>query len=1041
MDQGNTTTVPYSPRTMNSARDRAENIIDDLQAFLNTQNSLDESSPSPDDNDLSRSSSSHQLKLQMTLMNGHGSNSQLERWDSFHLPASIPAVESSTSLDNVDDHVVEDSKLPGSSEVFMTVGNEFTLKETRTFSTTLNVTKTESVQVNRVQQVGVVQDTGVKTEQVKGADTQVKRVTHIGSDGRTSSGSAALSSSSLSSSSSDDTKHDSGSSVQPPSPPSSATTTPVALKVEAVQVSGVVRKTEVTHLTKSTEVTTQVSSGVSAEVSAKQDTGLSSVHPITAETGEVETGKPQPSSHGPEPITHFPKTLSNQSEPITHFPKILTESSQPTPLSSDPTVPTSDPPIDSPPQPPPSTEPTPTSPPPKTLQEVMPFPMIFRRSKKDPGSKQYNALVKELEQVLVTRSKVARSHSLRHDLDMEDVPEVVGTLRGTKKLSSSTESLSIFSNKALLNRLESHLKNRGNPFTDKKPFLVAEKGDVVEQSKAEVQLTETKALNSTHETVVKTRSDSGKKTSSTPLSGHVTEIKTSSFTHLGSGHFTETKAPAAGSVSLVNGQAHSVTSMNVSDSGKRPHLPQGQLNARFQLVGVGRTPANTKVSSEEATHEVSVIQVSADAAQSSSRTYTEFVGNAGVHSPQDLDSFSQEMSFGSEEEFPSPYHITTLPNHGLQYKRHHVVRATHGHVHQSRVNPDVTFKSQTIDNSFRHITRIAVSKSADSIPQALERRDHQEPSSSLTIERQSSLPMKTIVEHFSETDLEEVPAWNAALRNSKKHKEKGIYRSISQRMVQKIIRFVRPKSTGSVNSSVSRSRSFSQAPKPSSAGASSSQSDVSRVVDVSNHVSHNVSATSNVSTISTGKETQSVKKGGKGKVLSNAEGSSTVELRHKHKASSKPISADNLRISGGVVTVAVVASSETALSEIKHVSKIQSVGAKPQVQTGAVPVRASTGLISHSSQPSLNTARDSGLIVDLPNNHKAAIVPIIPSWSGAISTNRNGTPQVSVSPQKRSVQVTRTPSHRQTYRPSDKGETCESLDRFLMLRCSVNCIT
>ncbi|KAH9509017.1 hypothetical protein Btru_048613 [Bulinus truncatus] len=94
------------------------------------------------------------------------------------------------------------------------------------------------------------------------------------------------------------------------------------------------------------------------------------------------------------------------------------------------------------------------------------YPMIFRRSKKDPGSKQYNELVKELSTVLGKRANGARPHTIYDDSSVNELEQRIAQAKVDKHKSKSMDSLSnnVFSNKLLLSKLENHLisKNRSN---------------------------------------------------------------------------------------------------------------------------------------------------------------------------------------------------------------------------------------------------------------------------------------------------------------------------------------------------------------------------------------------------------------------------------------------------------------------------------------------------------------------------------------------------------------------------------------------------
>ncbi|ESO98830.1 hypothetical protein LOTGIDRAFT_231196 [Lottia gigantea] len=101
---------------------------------------------------------------------------------------------------------------------------------------------------------------------------------------------------------------------------------------------------------------------------------------------------------------------------------------------------------------------------------AIPYPMFFKRSKKDPGSKQYDALVAELRTVLNKR-KLGRSNSIIEGVDKIDQFE--SNLKESKKFSKSVDNLNgVFANKALLNHLENHLKGTlSKRFADANPPL------------------------------------------------------------------------------------------------------------------------------------------------------------------------------------------------------------------------------------------------------------------------------------------------------------------------------------------------------------------------------------------------------------------------------------------------------------------------------------------------------------------------------------------------------------------------------------------
>ena len=873
---------------MNSARDRAENIIDDLQAFLNQQQSRDDSLASPSsDLDLSHSYSSNRTELHMSMVNGHSPTREAEPWDSFLLPAFLPGADSTASFAEVG--TIEDqSNLAGSSEVLMTSGSDFTLQESEVFSATLDIKKYGPSQEDDIRRNGGETVVGVQGKTKD--DLKMKHASHIDSDSKTSTSSPGLSSSLSSASSLDDVRKEGVSSAAQSSQPTPAKSTPAVLKPANMQTV--------------------------------------SIGQTVAETSEVELDKPKPVNYG----------------------EILQSTVPPNP--------------------------------PHEVRDsaVMPFPMIFRRSKKDPGSKQYNALVKELEQVLVKRNKLRRSHSMRDDLELEDVPEVVGTLRGTKKLSSSTDNLSVFSNKALLNRLESHFKNRGMapPTQGKMP--------------------------------AGTSDEKGMDVAGVLVSGHVSKTVMHS----------SSAVSQFGSSSLVNGHGHaSVSSENGVKMGNGLHGTESSI---------------------------SVIKVSANSTDSRpGRTHlpAQTHGVRGSispppHSPQEQDSFSQDMSFGSEEDFP--LNTSTLPTYGHHYKKHHAVRAGHSHLHQCRTNPDVVYKSQTLDSNFRHITRIAVSKSLDSLPGSFSKHHHhhheqnsQDASGRWTLERQGSVPMKTIVEHFSETDADEVSAWNTAIKSSKKHKEKGIYRSISQRMVQKIYRFVRPKSTGSTT--ILRASSFSHSTASKSARATQSSADTSTqersrlhgnggnfVVELPNqgklHSVMSAPSAMSGSDASTGSLRKEVS-GHHVHSQPSAPGASlTVQLPNNHKASIVPASLQPVHVSGS--TISIGAKSDLSIAQSRSVSRTHSMGSNSDLQAKRL-VHSRAGLSHNTSfqSQSVQSVHSGGLTVQLPNDHKASIIPSLPVY---VSTNKNGTPLVSVSPQKRSAKVTRSSSYRQTYRPAEEGK-------------------
>nr|KAG5688121.1 hypothetical protein BaRGS_007580 [Batillaria attramentaria] len=540
-------------------------------------------------------------------------------------------------------------------------------------------------------------------------------------------------------------------------------------------------------------------------------------------------------------------------------------------------------------------EPAPPPPPPKEFRDstVMPFPMIFRRSKKDPGSKQYNELVKELEQVLEKRNDIRRSKSMRDDAD---IPETVGSLRASRKMSSSMDNLSVFANKALLSKLESHLKNRGSP---------------------------------------------------------------GSAVHPGS-------------------------------EKSSPESDEPDITAKFGVV---------------------------------------------LKSPE---SFSQDMSFGSEEEFPSsvgPYGFSTLPNMGHYKKNHqHVTgRSNHlhshshsqSHLHRSSFSPDVMYRSQTLDSNLRHITRISVSKSMDSLPGSRSNQSNHSSSSSSppphhqsqdlshrwTLDRQGSVPMKTIVEHFNETDPEDIPAWNAALKNSKKHKERGVHRSISQRMVQKIFRVIRPSSKSNASAPVSRSSSFSPASRHVQNTPQARADD--------SHVQRN--STSRIS----GADDLVVELPSQQKVsvvpISDARGvrseSRSVgnEVRHTHVQQDTQDGRLTVELPNKHIAAIVPVSSHTT----------QNIDGWTHTTTASTPgqivSRSRTSTVQRGSN---HNSSDNSLTVELPNHHRANIVPTLPRTSTsntANSVNRLGFPQGGNPNVKLVRSASAASAYRQTYRPAEKG--------------------
>lgn len=91
----------------------------------------------------------------------------------------------------------------------------------------------------------------------------------------------------------------------------------------------------------------------------------------------------------------------------------------------------------------------------------MHYPIMFRRSKKDPGSKQYNELVKELSTVLKKRAEATRTHSFSENRsDTASSVESVIHSKESKQTSRSFENLNVFSDKSLLSKLETHLINK-----------------------------------------------------------------------------------------------------------------------------------------------------------------------------------------------------------------------------------------------------------------------------------------------------------------------------------------------------------------------------------------------------------------------------------------------------------------------------------------------------------------------------------------------------------------------------------------------------
>jgi hypothetical protein len=629
----------------------------------------------------------------------------------------------------------------------------------------------------------------------------------------------------------------------------------------------------------------------------------------------------------------------------------------------------------------------------------MPFPMIFRRSKKDPGSKQYNALVKELEQVLEKRNNVKRSHSMRHDLDMEDVPEIRGTLRGTK-LSSSTDNLSVFSNKALLSRLENHFKNRMHP------------GAGADKSKEE-------------ETSITVVGGGGFHSESNGVvvsveSAHVHSMHVQSSTTW-NGHSVKTHADGHSPLTVT-------TNSNGFTSPSHHHNHQ---------------PA------------VSVVRVSSvsHAESSSTNSHSYRVGSSGSHnslsptSPQALnsptsedESFSQEMSFGSEEDFSLM--VGSLPNHG-HYRKHQSGGGMRGHGHFHRTNTtDFAYKARTLDSSFKHITRIAVSKSAENLPSAVSGSqqqvltmkpyyDHQHHQSVNMngsengtsphwpmLPRTNSVPMKTIVEQYSETDAADVPTWNEALRSTKRHKEKGMYRSLSQRMVQKIYRFVRPSSK---NNSVGRSSSFSLGQN-----STAPQRQSSNTLNTSLGAEDLVVEFPNKYRASSSQPNISISTQRNG--LEGRDGVSLVGNAYSY-GSRDSTDSSTTHMNGGLRVL--LPNSHTA-SIIPSFSPQTFPGADPTQQRFTTVSRThSVGTSvygpSHrlsSTHHHLASSSESALTVQLPNNHTAAIVHSLPGGSLVIGGSGGGggvgynVVNNSTSHQK----VSRSASHRQTYRPPEEGK-------------------
>ncbi|KAK0041431.1 filamin-C-like isoform X2 [Biomphalaria pfeifferi] len=116
------------------------------------------------------------------------------------------------------------------------------------------------------------------------------------------------------------------------------------------------------------------------------------------------------------------------------------------------------------------------------------YPLIFRRSKKDPGSKEYNEVVKELSSVLERRARNGRPHTMFDDSSVQELEQRMAQSKLEKQGSRSMDSLnSIFANKKLLNKLENHLmnKNRTNQLINEEQSTKSEKQETVNVSLSE----------------------------------------------------------------------------------------------------------------------------------------------------------------------------------------------------------------------------------------------------------------------------------------------------------------------------------------------------------------------------------------------------------------------------------------------------------------------------------------------------------------------------------------------------------------------------
>ena len=144
----------------------------------------------------------------------------------------------------------------------------------------------------------------------------------------------------------------------------------------------------------------------------------------------------------------------------------------------------------------------------------------------------------------------------------------------------------------------------------------------------------------------------------------------------------------------------------------------------------------------------------------------------------------------------------------------------------------------------------------------------------------------------------------------------------------------------------------------------------------------------------------------------------TVQLPNNHKASIVPASLQPVHVSGSTISIGV--KSDLSIAQSRSVSRTHSMGSNSDLQAKRL-VHSRAGLSHNTSfqSQSVQSVHSGGLTVQLPNDHKASIIPSLPVY---VSTNKNGTPLVSVSPQKRSAKVTRSSSYRQTYRPAEEGK-------------------